>query len=91
MLLFSVSHPSTFFPTPTPGHANTQGGSFLYVATVIQPISETGPDDHCHDVHHEVHRASDPPRLENGMRTALIFAGMALPVGLSLLVGDHNH
>ncbi|BEI81870.1 hypothetical protein CcaverHIS002_0210300 [Cutaneotrichosporon cavernicola] len=67
------------------------GGSFLYVATVIQPISETGPDDHCHHPHHEVHRETDGPRLENSTRTSLILLGMALPAALALLVGGHDH
>jgi zinc transporter 9 len=67
------------------------GGSFLYVATVIQPISETGPDDHCHHPHHEVHRENDVPRLENGTRTGLILLGMALPAGMALLLGGHAH
>ncbi|TXT13096.1 hypothetical protein VHUM_01497 [Vanrija humicola] len=67
------------------------GGSFLYVATVIQPISQTGPDDHCHDIHHEVHKREEPPPLPYGMRTGLILGGMLLPLLLSLLVGSHDH
>ncbi|GMK59240.1 hypothetical protein CspeluHIS016_0702550 [Cutaneotrichosporon spelunceum] len=67
------------------------GGSFLYVATVIQPISETGPDDHCHHPHHEVHRETDGPRLANSTRTGLILLGMAVPSVMGLLVTGHEH
>lgn len=67
-----------------------QGGSFLYVATVIQPISQTGPDDHCHDVHHEVHK-NDKPAINGKLRAGLILTGMLLPLGLSALIGKHDH
>lgn len=67
----------------------SQGGSFLYVATVIQPISKTGPDDHCHDVHHEVHKR-DKPEIGHIKRMWIILLGMALPLAMSSLVSHHH-
>lgn len=94
VLLFSVSFDGYLARYETAAvldlSLTPQGGSFLYVATVIQPISQTGPDDHCHDVHHEVHR-NDRPHMHNGVRTGLILGGMLLPLGLSILVGRHEH
>ncbi|KAL0249902.1 hypothetical protein I308_103205 [Cryptococcus tetragattii IND107] len=69
------------------------GGSFLYVATVIQPLSSHdahsqrphhlesghGPDDHVDP--------QDQP-LGKYQRTGLLVFGMGLPVILSRLVGD---
>lgn len=44
--------------------------------------------DHCHSEHHKIHK--DDHTLRALPRTALIFTGMILPVGLSFLVGHHD-
>ncbi|KAL7422738.1 hypothetical protein Q5752_002030 [Cryptotrichosporon argae] len=62
------------------------GGSFLYVATVVQPLSADdhapapGPhaDAHAHDA------------VGKYARVALLVGGMCLPVLLVLIVGDHD-
>nr|ODN89034.1 solute carrier family 39 (zinc transporter), member 9 [Cryptococcus depauperatus CBS 7841] len=56
------------------------GGSFLYVATVIQPLSSTA-DTPSHPESHE-------RTLGRYTRAGLLVAGMVLPLCLSLLVGD---
>ncbi|WWC63336.1 uncharacterized protein I303_105936 [Kwoniella dejecticola CBS 10117] len=67
------------------------GGSFLYVATVIQPLSS-----HSHD-HHSHVESGDPngqrtqePQLGKYERTLLLVLGMGLPAMLSWLVGDEH-
>lgn len=78
-LLFSVRNPpgSLVFLTDMA----VQGGSFLYVATVIQPLSS---DSHSHN--HQPH--DDPIELGKYQRTGLLIVGMLGPVCLSWLVGD---
>ncbi|ODN82337.1 hypothetical protein L198_07757 [Cryptococcus wingfieldii CBS 7118] len=72
------------------------GGSFLYVATVIQPISSaTDPHAHSHSHHHpESGHGPEPSgedrKLGKYQRTALLMGGMILPVVLSLFV-EHSH
>ncbi|KAK4683677.1 solute carrier family 39 (zinc transporter), member 9, partial [Tremellales sp. Uapishka_1] len=65
------------------------GGSFLYVATVIQPLSSTNSSQHSHSHHSDV---EDGPAVELGKieRTVLLVVGMLVPIGLGLLVGDHH-
>lgn len=55
------------------------GGSFLYVATVIQPLNKSD----CHAERDEITRPIS--------RAALLVTGMLIPLGLALLVGDHDH
>ncbi|WVR07513.1 hypothetical protein IAU60_004555 [Kwoniella sp. DSM 27419] len=68
------------------------GGSFLYVATVIQPLSSHEDDHHSHvesgDPHGHNHGSPDP--LGKYERTGLLVAGMGMPVLLSWLVGDEH-
>ncbi|WVQ74961.1 hypothetical protein IAR50_004569 [Cryptococcus sp. DSM 104548] len=68
------------------------GGSFLYVATVIQPIS-SATDSHAHH-HAESGHGPEPSGEERPLgkyqRTALLMGGMVLPVVLSLFV-EHSH
>ena len=62
------------------------GGSFLYVATVIQPLSE--PHDHS-DSGKEAEEESST--LGKYTRTGLLIGGMLLPVLLSTFVGGDEH
>lgn len=55
------------------------GGSFLYVATVIQPLNKSD----CHTEREEISRPMS--------RAFLLVTGMLIPLGLALLVGDHDH
>ena len=64
------------------------GGSFLYVATVIQPLSE--PDQHQHHSEEGAHD-EESPTLGKYTRTALLITGMLLPVLLSTVVGGDEH
>ena len=57
------------------------GGSFLYVATVIQPLSE--PHDHSNGPNAE----EESTTLGKYTRTGLLIGGMLLPVLLTTLVG----
>ncbi|ODO06777.1 hypothetical protein I350_04136 [Cryptococcus amylolentus CBS 6273] len=72
------------------------GGSFLYVATVIQPISSaTDSHAHSHSHHHPESGHGPEPSVEDRtlgkyQRTALLMGGMILPVFLSLFV-EHSH
>ncbi|WWD19085.1 hypothetical protein CI109_103543 [Kwoniella shandongensis] len=75
------------------------GGSFLYVATVIQPLSATSSDQHS-NAHHshadeeEGHDGLDEhgePTLGKYERMGLLALGMGAPVLLSWLVGDDDH
>lgn len=61
------------------------GGSFLYVATVLQPISAADSDEHSHDPHegHGQHGGG----LGKYARVGWIAAGMGLPVVLTRVVG----
>ncbi|WRT68439.1 uncharacterized protein IL334_005415 [Kwoniella shivajii] len=67
------------------------GGSFLYVATVIQPLSS-----HQHD--HHTHVESGDPNGQQAQenllgkyeRTLLLVLGMGLPAMLSWAVGDEH-
>ncbi|OWZ71112.1 hypothetical protein AYX14_03471 [Cryptococcus neoformans] len=70
------------------------GGSFLYVATVIQPLS-SHTDGHPQQPHHlesghgpEDHSDPQDQPLGTYQRTGLLVFGMGLPVILSWLVGD---
>jgi len=64
------------------------GGSFLYVATVIQPLSDSGG----HDAHSPSHSHDEPEGdLGNFMRLGLLGAGMMLPLIMGLLIGGHDH
>lgn len=65
------------------------GGSFLYVATVIQPISATNPDEHSHAAHSHA-AGHDHESLGKYERTGLIVVGMLLPVILAWIVGDEH-
>lgn len=63
------------------------GGSFLYVATVISPISSSDShQDHEHSVHED-----DEVVLSQWVRLALLLGGMVLPLALSSMIGDHDH
>ena len=61
------------------------GGSFLYVATVIQPLSSPEGVDHSHG-----DSSSSAGSLNKYQRTALLSVGMILPYCLSVAVGDHH-
>ena len=69
-----------------------QGGSFLYVATVIQPLSEPHPHQHSHSGHSqaETDRNDQSQALGTYARTILLVIGMLLPVLLSLVVGEDH-
>lgn len=90
-LLFSVSprEDSSF------GLLTEKGGSFLYVATVIQPLSSSDPHDHSHAAHSHTEPSHPPPGSQDELgkyaRTILLCVGMVLPLGLSWIVGDHGH
>ncbi|KAJ9092185.1 hypothetical protein QFC21_006930 [Naganishia friedmannii] len=65
------------------------GGSFLYVATVISPLSDSdahGTHEHAHRGHHEL----PEDKLGQKTRLGLLLAGMVFPLALSALVG-HAH
>lgn len=80
-LLFSVSP-----LLPSCDSADPQGGSFLYVATVIQPLSN---DSHAQGSHSSGHAAhEETAELGKYQRTALLIVGMLGPVCLSWIVGD---
>ncbi|KAH8114531.1 Zinc/iron permease [Phellopilus nigrolimitatus] len=55
------------------------GGTFLYVATVLQPVS-----------HQESHLPSSPEMSEK-VRAGLIVLGMFIPFCISLVSGGHEH
>ncbi|ORY35533.1 Zinc/iron permease [Naematelia encephala] len=67
------------------------GGSFLYVATVIQPLSAPSPHSHTHSHHTsaDLGEENDPP-LGKYLRTGMLVGGMIAPVILAALVGDHH-
>jgi len=106
-LLFSVSRRRAFVlsiespPRASPSTPSKsdgtdhQGGSFLYVATVIQPLSSPDPHEHSHAAHsgsEPAHQASgSSEELGKYSRTTLLFIGMVLPILLSSIVGDHGH
>ncbi|WWC93817.1 hypothetical protein V866_000653 [Kwoniella sp. B9012] len=65
------------------------GGSFLYVATVIQPLSSHPHDHHSHVESGDPNgQQSQEPQLGKYERTLLLVLGMGLPAMLSWLVGD---
>ncbi|WVF72836.1 hypothetical protein IAT40_007654 [Kwoniella sp. CBS 6097] len=68
------------------------GGSFLYVATVIQPLSSHSHDHHTHVESGDPHGQDDEKDALLGKfeRTALLVTGMAMPVVLSWFVGDSH-
>lgn len=80
-LLFSVSFVITTV-------LMIQGGSFLYVATVIQPLSSTHPEEHEHT--HSSSSDTHEAQLGKYSRIGLLMGGMLLPVVLTWLVGDHH-
>ena len=70
----------------------SQGGSFLYVATVIQPLSAPSPHSHTHSHHSHAEETEDADeQLGKYARTACLVAGMVTPFLLGLLVGDEDH
>ncbi|WWC90673.1 uncharacterized protein L201_005609 [Kwoniella dendrophila CBS 6074] len=67
------------------------GGSFLYVATVIQPLSAHPHDHHTHVESGDPNgQRNEEPELGKYERTLLLVLGMGLPAMLSWLVG-HDH
>jgi zinc transporter 9 len=66
----------------------TQGGSFLYVATVISPLSDS--DSHNTHAHAHKHDPEDE-QLSKPVRLSLLVGGMVLPLILSAVLGDHDH
>jgi len=66
--------------------ADLQGGSFLYVATVIQPLSNDAHAQGSHSSGHAPHE--ETVELGKYQRTALLIVGMLGPVVLSMIVGD---
>ena len=74
---------------------DVQGGSFLYVATVIQPLSSPDPHEHSHAAHAGSEPAHQAPGSANELgkysRTILLFVGMVMPILLSSIVGGHSH
>jgi hypothetical protein len=84
-LILPPTHQSWSTLTPS------QGGSFLYVATVIQPLSSPKPEhNQAHHTDAESGEEDDPP-LGKYQRVGLLMLGMVTPILLSLLVGDHGH
>lgn len=65
-----------------------QGGSFLYVATVISPLSDS--DSHHTHAHASHTHPSGMEKLTQYQRLALLLAGMLLPLLLSAFIG-HEH
>ncbi|WVQ82329.1 hypothetical protein IAT38_004457 [Cryptococcus sp. DSM 104549] len=76
------------------------GGSFLYVATVIQPLS-SDTHTHAHSHSHHIESGHGPSHSDGAsgagaddrplgkyQRTGLLFVGMAAPAVLSWIVGD---
>ncbi|KAH7099038.1 Zinc/iron permease [Auriculariales sp. MPI-PUGE-AT-0066] len=57
------------------------GGSFLYVATVLQPVSP----------HSGAHSSSAAEELSKFMRLTLVIAGMLTPIFVTSLVGHDEH
>lgn len=90
-LLFSVS--ANQLPRFCRQLTSCQGGSFLYVATVIQPLSD--PEPHKHSDHDQAesghfHGDNDEEYIGRYARTGLLVTGMVFPICLSALVGDHH-
>lgn len=67
-----------------------QGGSFLYVATVIQPLSSTSSHEHSHSSHAQVEDEDGEPELGKYQRTALLVVGMLAPALLGWVIGDEH-
>lgn len=62
------------------------GGTFLYVATVLQPVGgESGSGGHAH-----AHPGEEASLLGPKARVALIVLGMVLPIIITTLIG-HGH
>jgi zinc transporter 9 len=84
-LLFSVSQNPSI---ASEQKLTSQGGSFLYVATVIQPLSNDPPaQGHSHS-HGPGEEHEHPGELGKYQRTGLLIVGMLGPVCLSWIVGD---
>ncbi|EIW68171.1 hypothetical protein TREMEDRAFT_71929 [Tremella mesenterica DSM 1558] len=69
------------------------GGSFLYVATVIQPLSSppAKPHSHVHPTRIDAsEHSSDSEQLGQYLRTGLLVIGMISPIVLASIVGDHD-
>lgn len=64
------------------------GGTFLYVATVISPLSDS--DSHNTHAHAHTHDPEDE-KLSKGVRLSLLVGGMILPLILSAVLGGHSH
>jgi len=67
-----------------------QGGSFLYVATVIQPLSAPSPHEHTHSHHSHAESDNEDEQLGKYARTACLVTGMILPAFLAQLVGEDH-
>lgn len=65
-----------------------QGGTFLYVATVISPLSDA--DGHNTHAHAHTHDPEDE-KLSKPARLGLLVMGMVLPLILSAVLGGHSH
>lgn len=76
--------------SPKYSTAHDKGGSFLYVATVIQPLSSPDPHEHSHAAHASTESPHAAEELGKYSRTILLMLGMVLPVALSSLVGDDH-
>lgn len=65
------------------------GGSFLYVATVLQPISASDNEEHSHDAQPHAHEGHGHHQHSLGKyaRVGWIAAGMGLPVVLTRMIG----
>lgn len=66
------------------------GGSFLYVATVISPLSDSDAHGTHQHAHQGKHDEADGQALGQKTRLGLLLAGMMGPWALSMLIG-HGH
>lgn len=91
VLLFSVRpFPSRITLKHKLTLARSQGGSFLYVATVISPLSDSDAHGTHQHAHQGMHDAADGQALGQKTRLGLLLAGMVGPMMLSLVV-SHSH
>lgn len=75
---------------PQPLLTPIQGGSFLYVATVISPLSDSDAHGTHQHAHQGMHDEADGQALGQKTRLALLLAGMSGPLMLSMVV-NHGH
>ncbi|KAI5449755.1 hypothetical protein NCC49_004045 [Naganishia albida] len=66
------------------------GGSFLYVATVISPLSDSDAHGTHQHAHQGMHDAAEGQALGQKTRLGLLLVGMVGPLLLSLVV-SHSH